>query len=74
MELIMDLITLVSLLTVFLLTFIDLSAKIGECVLKKNKRMVNTDTGCFLFVMVYLRDSIEESLSNMVEGVLKYGV
>lgn len=70
----MELIMLVSLLTAFLLTFIDLSAKIGECVLKKNKRMVNTDIGHFLFSMVYLRDSIEESLSNMVEEVLKYGV
>lgn len=70
----MELIMLVSLLTAFLLTFIDLSAKIGECVLKKNKRMVNTDIGRFLFAMVYLRDSIEESLSNMVEEVLKYGV
>lgn len=70
----MELIMLVSLLTAFLLAFIDLSAKIGECVLKKNKRMVNTDIGRFLFSMVYLRDSIEESLSNMVEEVLKYGV
>lgn len=70
----MELIMLVSLLTSFLLAFIDLSAKIGECVLKKNKRMVNTDIGRFLFAMVYLRDSIEESLSNMVEEVLKYGV